>query len=67
MAIPTHSPYIGREAKATAWLIHLVMWRTKSASWRNYPNSLAGSTDRECGCAVSRPHEDSCGLNPSVF
>jgi len=22
MTIPTHSPYIGREAKATAWLIH---------------------------------------------
>jgi hypothetical protein len=31
MSIPTYSHYIGRDAKATASLLHLVMWRTENA------------------------------------
>jgi len=41
MAIPTYSHYIGREAKATAWLIQLVMWRTKSIGLKSPLGELA--------------------------
>jgi len=45
MAIPTRSQYIGREAKATAWLIHLVMWRTKVPIREAIRRAMACSTD----------------------
>jgi hypothetical protein len=47
MSIPTPSRYIEREAKATAWLIHLVMWRTKSAVGEANRIAMACSTDHE--------------------
>ena len=45
MAIPTRSHYIGREAKATAWLIHLVMWRTTVSIREAIRIAMACSTD----------------------
>jgi hypothetical protein len=61
MAIPTHSHYIGREAKATLWLIQWLCGEPKVPVREAMRIAMACSTDRECGCAASRPHEDSAG------
>jgi hypothetical protein len=39
ISVPTPSHYIGREAKATATLVHSVMWRTKITGSKSLPDS----------------------------
>ena len=39
MSIPTLVDYVKRDAKTTARLLQLVMWRTKSAGAKSHPDS----------------------------